>query len=341
MNSIVKDIWLSSKSLSDAFGEYKVCLEDIYEKAGEVIRTSEEIPREFKVGMGNIPDEFFLIKRNIFSTIFQSIYHILDIRDERRLLYGKFNHLFRIWVTSADNLLDNEDKVVIPIDMPGSSRVMRQVVSIMAADRIMKRLLDEAETEKVITGEESMVLSRKSLEILLPSAAEEASEEGGISSRPEPDYVLYTIHRLKTGMLFHIPFMGPDNIEKGIDIVSLNRCKDALDKFGLGCQILDDIRDLAKDFIEKRHNYILSTIYHNDMKEYVKALDDLKDKIDISGKIGSKFPEVVRPAAKLAKEFLTTGLKILSEEGLSIEESDIERMSSSMFGVLDVVEFIC
>ncbi|OIO37570.1 MAG: hypothetical protein AUJ75_03995 [Candidatus Omnitrophica bacterium CG1_02_49_10] len=341
MNSIVKDIWLSSKSLSDAFGEYKVCLEDIYEKAGEVIRTSEEIPREFKVGMGNIPDEFFLIKRNIFSTIFQSIYHILDIRDECRLLYGKFNHLFRIWVTSADNLLDNEDKVVIPIDMPGSSRVMRQVVSIMAADRIMKRLLDEAETEKVITGEESMVLSRKSLEILLPSAAEEASEEGGISSRPEPDYVLYTIHRLKTGMLFHIPFMGPDNIEKGIDIVSLNRCKDALDKFGLGCQILDDIRDLAKDFIEKRHNYILSTIYHNDMKEYVKALDDLKDKIDISGKIGSKFPEVVRPAAKLAKEFLTTGLKILSEEGLSIEESDIERMSSSMFGVLDVVEFIC
>ena len=34
--------------------------------------------------------------------------------------------------------------------------------------------------------------------------------------------------------------------------------------FGLGCQILDDIRDISKDYLEKRHNYILSKIYSDE-----------------------------------------------------------------------------
>ena len=94
---------------------------------------------------------------------------------------------------------------------------MRQVVSIMLADRILKKIIDDAVVKGVITEHDASELSNKSLQILLPSAAEEASEEGGITSRPDADYVLNTIHRLKTGLLFHIPFLGPDNIEKNID----------------------------------------------------------------------------------------------------------------------------
>lgn len=84
-----------------------------------------------------------------------------------------------------------------------------------------------------------------SLRVLLPSAAQEAGEEGGIRKRPGPDYVLRTIHRFKTGLLFHIPFLGPEHVEENISPARLERLKDALLSFRLGCQVLDDILDLG------------------------------------------------------------------------------------------------
>jgi len=96
------------------------------------------------------------------------------------------NQLFRIWVTGADNLLDREDKTTLPIRMPGRSPVMRQVVAIMAADRVLARLLNAAVGNALITPEEADILSDGSLQVLLPSAAQEASEEGGIVNRPRP-----------------------------------------------------------------------------------------------------------------------------------------------------------
>ena len=44
------------------------------------------------------------------STLFQATYRALGVLP-RRLLYGEINHLFRIWVTGADNP-DAEDNCV-------------------------------------------------------------------------------------------------------------------------------------------------------------------------------------------------------------------------------------
>ena len=192
------------------------------------------------------------------------------------------NHLFRVWVTSADNLLDHEDKVVVPIEIAGSSPVMRQVISIMLADRIMSRLTAEAVREGVLSDAQSELITEKSLQILLPSAAEEASEESGITQRPDAEYVLQTIHRLKTGLLFHIPFLGPDHIEEHLDADVLGLCKDGLMNFGLGCQILDDIRDLAKDFLEARHNYVLSELFAH-WPLYEIKLEEMRPELNLAG----------------------------------------------------------
>jgi hypothetical protein len=330
------EIWLTGSILPGAFEQYCQCLGSVYAAQSDILRPDQAHAGEFSVEAAPIPPEFFGFHRNIFSTLFQSVYRLLDIPLARCILYGQLNHLFRVWVTSADNLLDSEDKIVLPIQLPRNSRVMREVVAIMTADRIMNRILHDAVKGNSLSTDEAMILSEKSLHVLLPSAAEEASEEGGITHRPSPQYVLHTIHRLKTGLLFQIPFLGPDSIETEIDPTLLADCKDAMNKFGLGCQILDDIRDMAKDHIERRHNYILSTICHEKRISYSNLLESMMPQMQISSKIHSYFPDVIVPAAALAHKFLQEGLDILCQCGLDINESAVSQMADSMYYVLDV-----
>lgn len=333
----IENMWQQEKHLKAAFDEYKLCIKAVFNEARTILQSPPQTPLEFEVKLGMIPDEFYFLRRNLFSTLFQSVYHLLQIREDRRLLYGQLNHLFRIWVTSADNLLDNEDKIVVPIEIAGSSRVMRQVISVMLADRILKNITDQAVRNNILNEDQASLLTHKSLQILLPSAAEEASEEDGITHRPDAEYVLNTIHRLKTGLLFHIPFLGPDTIEEDLDKNAITLCKEGLMSFGIGCQILDDIRDIAKDHLEIRHNYILSKMYA-DYPLYVAKLHRIEPDINVSSNIFGLFPDAVYPAADKAMELLTDGLLSLGSAGLGINRNAAKILSLGMFEVLGVGE---
>jgi len=188
-------MWESVLMLRRAFQEQQVIVRDVHALAADLVRSPAGTPDAFSVDLNPAPSPLLTLRRNLFSTLFQSTYHVLDVSRERRQLYGSINYLFRIWVTSADNLLDTEDKVTLPIRMPGQSRVMRQVVAIMAADRILERLLNNAVQSRQITAAEAAILSESSLQVLLPSAAQEATEEGGIPDRPRPEYVLDIMER--------------------------------------------------------------------------------------------------------------------------------------------------
>lgn len=339
MSQKIEDFWQQEELFNKSFEEYSECVRDVLAKADDILRTPQQTPAEFQVRLAPIPPETYAVGRNLFSTLFQSVYHLLKISPPRRLLYGKLNHLFRVWVTSADNLLDDEDKGVIPIQMAGSSRVMRQVISIMLADRILSSLIAHAIQNGTLTEKQGQALVEKSLQLLLPSAAEEASEENGITVRPDADYVLNTIHRLKTGLLFHIPFLGPDYIEEGLDSKVLALCKDGLMSFGIGCQILDDIRDLSRDYLEARHNYILSDIFA-EHPVYVDKLNQITPVIDVSSNIFELFPDAVHPAAEKAAGLLTCGLESLTSAGLGVNKAAAAVLSMTMFETLGVGELV-
>ena len=327
-------MWESVRVLGLAFREQQAIIREVHALADSIIRTPADTPADFTVSLDAAPAGALpTLRRNLFSTLFLSTYHVLEIPAERRRLYGTLNHLFRIWVTSADNLLDQEDKVTLTIRMAGQSRVMRQVVAIMAADRILSRVLAAAVREGRITPDEAATLSEASLQVLLPSAAQEATEEGGITHRPCPDYVLGTIHRLKTGLLFHLPFLGPDRIEPGCDPRRLAVLKNALMSFGLGCQILDDIRDMARDHRERRHNYILSCLQWS-ADPFVQLLDVRQPAVE--ERVHNEVPHVVLPAARLAMQHLCTGLTAMSREGLDLCNASVDAMAGALFDTLDL-----
>ena len=322
--------------LAEAFAEQVACMQSVYAIARDVIRPPSGFPPEYNITLGPIPDSFFSVRKNLFSTLFYSTYLALDIPLPRRQLYGKLNHLFRIWVTGADNLLDDEDKCVLPLALPGSSRVMREVVSIMAADRILWHLLTRAVAEGTITTREADSLSNESLRLLLPSAAQEASEESGVTHRPSPAYVLEVIHLLKTGLLFNIPFLGIDWIEKQIDPSRVIRLKQALRQFGGGCQILDDLRDMARDFIEHRHNYLLSLL-ERDKPEILAAWSQRQ--LSVSDRLYFDVPSISLGAARLALKQLTSACTILQEEQVVARGISTSQMAFSMLTALDLEDF--
>ena len=326
-------LWGAGKLLAKALSEQQACLRSVYDLAAQIVQPPAGAPTAYSVRLGDIPDTFFTARKNIFSTIFYSTYLALDIPQPRRLLYGKLNHLFRIWVTSADNLLDDEDKCVLPLAMPGTSRIMREVVSIMAADRVLWHLLNDAVAEGTLTALQANKLADESLRCLLPSAAQEASEEGGVTVRPAPSYVLNTIHVLKTGLLFNIPFTGVDIIEQAINLNRLARIKQALQMFGGGCQILDDVRDIARDFVEQRHNYVLSILAH----EHPDVLETWSRRdIKAGDRLYFEVPNTSFAAARLGFQRLTEACSILQDEHVIMTGVPVARMAYSMFIALDL-----
>jgi hypothetical protein len=327
------ELWETGRTLKRSFNEQMGCIREVYQYLDSTLQTPDYAPAEYRVSLGKIPDNFFSARKNIFSTLFHASYLLLDIPLERRLLYGKLNHLFRIWVTSADNLLDKEDKVVVPLEMAGQSTIMRQVISIMAADRVMKRLLDEAVAAGTINARQAFQLSERSLQVLLPSAAQEATEEGGITERPDPAYVLSTIHVLKTGILFNIPFLGPDLIEHQLDPRRLADLKQALLDFGLGCQLLDDLRDMAKDVLDKRHNYVLSVLAR-DKNPILAAWEQMP--LNPDDRLYRDVPQATLPTLKLALRYLRGSLLTLETFGLGIRKLAAGDMAESMLTLLDL-----
>jgi hypothetical protein len=327
------ELWDAGRFFKAAFDEQRIAIKGVYNSADAILRVPENTPPEYVVSLQTIPPEFYLLRKNIFSTLFQSMYHLMDCAPQHRLFYGKLIHLFRIWVTSADNLLDDEDKVVIPINMPGSSRVMRQVVSIMTADRVFQCLLAEGIESKALTVKQARELSERSLQILLPSAAQEASEEMGITERPDPEHVLSVIHRYKTGILFNVAFLAPEIIEPHLNRARADALKDALLKFGIGCQVLDDIRDMARDHIERRHNYLLSDLWKN-QPEFFQTLENRE--LAVTDRLYLEVLPFALPAARLGFGMMRDGLAALGDLGLGIHPKLAEHLASSMFAVLDL-----
>ena len=291
-----------------------------------------DTPAAYVVRPGPLPEANLNWRKNIFSTLFQSVYHLMDVPAPRRRLYGKLIHLFRIWVTSADNLLDGEDKEVVQMIMPGSARVMRQVVAVMAADRVLAEILNDAVAAGTLSAAQRDELARESLRRLLPSAAQEATEEGGIAVRPPPEDVLGVIHRIKTGLLFNVAFVGPEIVEP-LACARTERLREGLMDFGLGCQVLDDVRDMARDLLEKRHNYVLSVLAHqapDRLNELAARAQSVADRLYLD------VPQYALPAARRGFDLLVSGLRTLGEAGLGYDGAQAESMARAMFPVLDL-----
>jgi hypothetical protein len=305
-------------ALDIALEEQRVAVRDVFRHAEAIMRVDQSVPEQFRVALEPMPEQALTLYNNMISTPFLAVLQPLGIAPARRMLYGRLNHLFRTWVTCADNLLDGEEKVTFGLRMPGRAPVMRQVVVLLLADRILQRVLADAEDSGVLNRDESRILADETLRILLPSAAEEALEEGGLREWPAPDYVLEQLHPLKTGILFRIPFLGPEKIERNMDPVVLGRLRAALQDYGIGCQMIDDVRDLARDFLQRRANYLIALLAHGKSADAdLVQLAQVTSDGDLDKRLDAYFPDEVTQVLEGAVLRLRRGFRELDTLGLT------------------------
>jgi hypothetical protein len=245
---------------------------------------------------------------NLFSALFLYSYGPLGIPRARRVLYVAVNQCLRGMVTGCDNLLDDEYKVTLDTDLPEGGTRFRSVLDIMASDRVLFELLVDACRHGGLTLDQALAASAASLRSLLASGAQEAGEEGGVEARLTPEEVLRSVHHLKTGLLFRCPWAVPSVLED-LRPALLSKTLSALYDIGMGCQILDDLVDLARDLRDGRHNYVASLVYHEGMPEEWPQLRERAETDDETLALG--FPSAARTATEKAREFLLKGTRAL------------------------------
>jgi len=256
-------------------------------------------------------EEDFSLTSNFFSFLFFYSFYRANISAQRRTLYGAVIQCLRGMVTGCDNLLDDEYKKTLDTDIPETGHRFRSVVDIMVSDRVIFQLLLEAMRNQEITLDQMMAANAASMKTITRSGVQEASEEAGITAILKPEDLLQTVHHHKTGILFTSPWDIPLVIEQ-IDESDIKLLLEGLYRIGMGCQIMDDMVDFFSDLSGKRHNYLVSLIYHGENRSESSRLRELllDERTDPSSADPLNiFPGSMLKASRIAHQFLESGLR--------------------------------
>jgi len=261
-------------------------------------------------------ESYYAMKNNFFSMLFLYSYHRAGISRGPRIMYVAINQCLRGMVTGCDNILDNEYKKTLDTDLPQGGTRFRSVLDIMVSDRVIFDILLKAMETGYLSREKLIKACALSLHALLRSGVQEASEENGIAGILPPEEVLRSVHHYKTGLLFQAPWHIPRLLED-MPQIQIHSMMDALYNLGMGCQMMDDMVDLSNDIRNRRHNYVLSLLYHDSGEEARKKVTILaSDNISYGNEdILDSFPHVKAAVSKKAIYFLETGLKTLFDPG--------------------------
>ncbi len=254
MTEAAVDILMQCAPWQRAFTVQRETVRRFYRECSAVLRESCPL-RE--------PDpELLTLPRNLFSTLFLMAIEAAGVKAEKLPFYALVVQCLRVQVTGCDNLLDDEYKSVIPFDLPGSGTKFRSVLTVMAGDAVLAGLI----LAEVAAGRMDEASARRlqavALSVLVPSGIEEHEEESGLGPEiPTADWILERIHPRKTGLLFEAPVrlvekMGEADPERADSMAG------ALAHFGIACQLIDDLKDVADDLFFRKHNLIISEAFH-------------------------------------------------------------------------------
>jgi hypothetical protein len=276
-------------------------------------KTAKEVLEGGGVSLLNPPEGYFLLENNFFSSMFLYSYHRGEIPSERRVLYAAINQCFRGMVTGCDNLLDDEYKRTLETNLPANARRFRSVLDIMVSEHVMFNLMVSASRSGKIP--ESLLLPAidAALKALTRSGAQEAGEEGGTTGVLHPEKILKDIHHYKTGILFQSPWAVPAMLET-LEAEKTKLVMDGLYQIGIGCQILDDLADLQRDTLHKRHNYVTSLIYHHQGKDAWAGLRQAKysaSSAEAAHQLIEQFSEPINMAVTRCRRYLHSGISAL------------------------------
>ena len=301
---------MKPQGINTAIGDFLNLVDEELRQALTLFRQeAETILDTSGVHLNPPAPSYFSLDNNFFSALFLYSYVRGGIPAPHRIYYAAMNQCLRGMVTGCDNILDNEYKITLDTDLPKDAIKFRSVLDIMVCDRVLTALMARGARSGIFSPDQHLTANVVSLHALLKSGAQEASEEKGISRALAPDVILSRVHSVKTGLLFQAPWALPEALE-GPGFTAPDAIKQGLFLMGMGCQILDDMVDLARDLVMQRHNYVASLIYHGNDRKAQKHLSTClaQGVIDAENRnLLNQFPETRKKAGEKARGYIKEG----------------------------------
>lgn len=275
--------------------------------------TADRILRQCGVTLKPPEQATFSLRMNFFSLLFLYSYQRAGIPRYRRILYAATLQCLRGMVTGCDNLLDDEYKQTLDTDIPATGHRFRSVVDIMVSDRVLFQILMDAASRHELALDQVLHASAASMKTMTRSGIQEAAEERGITVILKPKEILQSIHHFKTGILFQCPWDIPLTIEK-VSEKKRAPLLEGLYRIGLGCQIMDDMVDMAGDIQSRKHNYLVSLIRHGANpveKERLEKSMQPSSRTDAAAIRCDRYPEALGQASGTSHQLLDAGLHAL------------------------------
>ena len=291
----------------------KALMEEMRSGISTYLDAADAILEQSGVQLKAASEDTFSLEKNFFSMLFLYSFHRAGIPKPRRILYATILQCLRGMVTGCDNLLDDEYKKTLDTNIPETGTRFRSVMDIMVSDRVLFQILLDACHREEITMEQVRAASAASMKTMTRSGVQEATEEAGISTILKPDDILEKVHHYKTGILFQCPWDIPQVIER-LDEADTTPLLAGLYQVGLGCQVMDDMVDVMSDIERKRHNFLVSLIFHGSFLAEKSRLAELvadRDRQQAAVDLAIDFPGAVSQAADISRQFLENGLNLL------------------------------
>ena len=269
------------------------------------------------------------IERNFFSTFFLAVTRQLVGPSRFMPLYAMVNQGMRAWVTACDNILDDEYKAVFQFGFPESGPRMRSVLTLLLGDRVVTEYISRHYNEPDVLAR----AGRASLRALVPSALQECAEEQRPVAVLSVEEILADVHKPKTGDLFEVPLALPLALES-VETARAESGLTAVGSFGLACQIVDDIKDMADDVAAGRHNLLVSMLVAGSGGD-LSPLERLRAE-EAGWESWERFAGVVSEAVEMAMVRFDASFDALAAIGIELSDSQRRAVVACMFALLRV-----
>lgn len=270
------------------------------------------------------PEDYW--QRNFFSILFISIFETMGIPPERRHYYGMLLHAIRGVVTATDNILDNEQKGSVRLDLEGG-KVLPNVLVILIESSILHDLVQE------ITASDRDHARRTwkgLMQALFLLGREESAEEQAIETALPPATLMDQVHRFRGGGLLQLAFIAPKINEPQLER-AMTAAMSAVNHIGLALQILDDVTDFSEDLRNRNHNMLRSYIVHCGPDG--GCSDAQLSALDETARIRpeTRFPKATADTVMLAVNMALAGFEQLSSLGHPVNGVAATRLIGAMF----------
>ena len=279
------------------------------------------------------PDEAMLaFGRNFFSSFFLSVTDRLVGFGGYMPLYAMVNQGLRAWLTSIDNIVDDEYKEIFRFCHESQGARVRSALTLLLADRVVQEFILREYSDVDILSETGLI----TLRALGPTALAQSEEEFKPVRVLSSAEILDRVHARKTAELFLAPLALPTALEE-IDPAQLAYGRSALMNFGLACQVLDDVRDLPEDIRAGRHNVVVSLLHEmHGFESGATILEGLRNAASSGWQSWQRFPEVVAEAGRLALTHFRLSYENLQAIGNNLVEIPVERTAAMICDLIRI-----